>query len=328
MMGGAMRLRSVMLAAMLLVAFSARLQAQPAPVTGFDPTKAAVQEKALLEKLGTISGVVSIPDQRAAVLIQPDGKLWRDYHRSVVPWLVGLFVLGTAAALAVFYLVRGRIRVVGGLSGITLPRFGGFERFMHWLTAGSWLVLALSGLNIAVGRIVLLPLIGGAAFSALSHWAKMAHNFIAFPFTLGIVLMLLVLLRHNIPGREDIEWFRQGGGLIGKGHPRAGRFNGGQKMVFWIVVLGGGIVAVSGFVLLFPFYTTGIAGMQTAQIVHGVLALLMIAAMLGHIYIGSVGMEGAFDAMGSGQVDRNWAIEHHAKWVDEVEQKSARAPAE
>jgi len=129
--------------------------------------------------------------------------------------------------------------------------------------------------------------------------------------------MLLIWLKDNIPNARDIAWFKAGGGLIGNEHPAAGRFNGGQKMVFWITVLGGAVVAVSGYLLVFPFFFTDVAGMQLSHIIHSLLSVLMIAAMLAHIYIGSIGMDGAFDAMGTGQVDLNWAKQHHGLWVQE-----------
>jgi formate dehydrogenase subunit gamma len=292
-----------------------------APVTGFNPTTASVNEAQLLGALKQVTGRVSLPDQKAGVLIQPEGPDWRDFQRGVVPWLAAVFVLGTCAALAVFYLVRGRIRTHGGATGRTITRFGGFERFMHWVTAVSWMLLALSGLNLAVGRRVLLPVIGESAFASFTQLAKYAHNFIAFPFMAGVVLMLLVWVRHNIPNSVDVAWFRQGGGIIGDAHPPAGKFNGGQKAIFWIVVLGGLVMAASGLLLMFPFTVTDVSGMQTGQMVHGVLALLMIAAMLAHIYIGTLGMEGAFDAMGTGQVDEAWAKAHHSLWVEEEQAK-------
>jgi formate dehydrogenase subunit gamma len=121
----------------------------------------------------------------------------------------------------------------------------------------------------------------------------------------------------NIPKRIDIEWFKRGGGMFGHDHPPAYRFNGGQKVIYWIVVLGGSAVAVSGYVLIFPFYGTTIQTMQQAEMIHGVIAVLFIAAMLGHIYIGTIGMEGAFEAMGRGTVDVNWAKEHHELWLEE-----------
>jgi formate dehydrogenase subunit gamma len=177
---------------------------------------------------------------------------------------------------------------------------------------------------VVAGRRVLLPLIGNDAFSEFSEWMKFSHNFLAFPFIAGVLLMFLVWVRHNIPNRIDVAWFKAGGGIIGHAHPAAEKFNGGQKAVFWIVVLGGGALTVTGLALMFPFYVTDITGMQLAQVLHGGIALLMIAAMLGHIYIGTIGMEGAIDAMNSGEVDLKWAKEHHSLWVQEEMAKIGR----
>jgi formate dehydrogenase subunit gamma len=130
----------------------------------------------------------------------------------------------------------------------------------------------------------------------------------------------------NIPDKVDVEWVKQGGGIVGDKHPPARRFNAGQKMIYWIVVLGGGLVAATGYLLMFPFYGTDVTGMQIAQMVHGVASLLFVAVMLGHIYIGTIGMEGAFEAMGTGEVDVNWAKQHHSLWAEEEMAKSKAAP--
>jgi formate dehydrogenase subunit gamma len=281
-------------------------------------TPSAAEELELQSALsgGRITGRVSIPDAKAASLIQPEGRSWREFHNVTLSWVGGIAVLGMLGILAAFYATRGRIRVGAGLSGRTIQRFNLLERGAHWMTAGSFIVLGLTGLNLTFGRYLLLPLIGPEGFTALSMWGKIAHNFLSFPFTLGVVLLFLVWVKDNIPSAVDLAWFRAGGGLLGKGHPAAGRFNGGQKMVFWITVIGGALVAASGYLLVFPFFVTDIAGMQLAHIIHGLISVLMIAAMLAHIYIGSVGMEGAFGAMGSGEVDFNWAKEHHSLWVE------------
>src|SRR6185295_10061045 len=143
------------------------------------------------------------------------------------------------------------------------------------------------------------------------------HNYLSFPFTFGVILSFLLWLRGKIPNKVDGEWIKRGGGVIGDEHPPAYRFNAGQKLLYWLVVLGGSAVAISGYILLFPFYGPTILGMQLAQVAHGIVALLFVAAMLGHIYIGTIGMEGAFEAMGSGEVDVNWAKEHHSLWLEE-----------
>jgi formate dehydrogenase subunit gamma len=282
-------------------------------------TPATADELELQKALGggMLGGRGSLPDSRSQILIQPEGRGWRDFHNRTLAWVGGIAVLGMLGIVAVFYLGKGRIAIEAGRSGRTITRFNVVERTAHWMTALSFIVLGLTGLNLTFGRHLLLPLVGPEAFATVTLWGKYAHNYLAFPFTLGIVVMLLVWVKDNIPNRTDVAWFKAGGGLLGSGHPAAGRFNGGQKMVFWITVLGGAAVAVSGYLLIFPFMWTDIAGQQLAHIVHGVVSVLMIAAMIGHIYIGSLGMEGAFDAMGSGQVDLNWAKEHHSLWVQQ-----------
>jgi formate dehydrogenase subunit gamma len=335
-MAEAMSMTPRILPALALAAGLALAPAVPAlaqvggPVTGIPtnpaPPGISADELELQKALqgGRIAGRISIPDARAQSLVQPAGRDWRQFHNVTLAWIGGIAVLGMAAIIALFYLSRGRIPIEAGKSGRTIQRFNLLERSAHWMTAGSFIVLALSGLNLTFGRHLLLPLIGPEAFATVTLWGKFAHNYLSFPFTLGVVLMFLLWLKDNIPNGGDVAWLKAGGGLVGHGHPPAGRFNGGQKMVFWITVLGGAAVAASGYVLIFPFWVTDIAGMQLAHIVHGVISVLMISAMLGHIYIGSLGMEGAFDAMGSGQVDVNWAREHHALWVDD-ELKKARA---
>jgi formate dehydrogenase subunit gamma len=185
------------------------------------------------------------------------------------------------------------------------------------MTATCFVALALSGLNITFGKDLLLPLIGPEAFATWSQWAKYAHNYLSFPFTLGVVIILLMWVAGNIPNKMDVEWVKEGGGIVGHQHPPAGRFNAGQKMIYWIVVIGGGAVAASGYLLMFPFYATGIAGMQLDQMVHGIVAVLFVAVMIAHAYIGTIGMEGAFEGMWDGTVDVNWAKQHHSAWLDQ-----------
>jgi formate dehydrogenase subunit gamma len=217
--------------------------------------------------------------------------------------------------LAAGYFLLGRLRISAGRSGRKVPRFTGFERFAHWLTAVSFVVLGLTGLNITFGKLLLRPLIGPEAFSAFSQVAKYAHNYLSFSFVLGLAVIIAMWMKDNIPDKVDLEWFRQGGGFIKSKHAPARRFNAGEKAVYWGAFGAGIAVAVSGYLLLFPFYVTNIFGMQIAQAVHGIVALLFVALILGHIYIGTLGMEGAFEAMGTGEVDYNWAKEHHDLWL-------------
>ncbi|MBR1250780.1 formate dehydrogenase subunit gamma [Bradyrhizobium sp. AUGA SZCCT0169] len=296
----------------------------------FKPTAEAVQEDKLLNALkegDKITGRISIPDTMASSLIQPAGRDWRDFQRSKLPIIGGVAILGMIVLLAIFLMVRGRIRVDHGFSGTKILRFASFERFTHWLTASCFIVLALSGLNISFGRVLVMPLFGAEAFATMSGWAKIAHDYLAFPFMLGLAIMFLIWIKDNIPGKLDWQWLKQGGGILANGkHPPAKRFNAGQKGIFWIVIIGGVLMSVSGWYLLFPYLPGNVTALQFWTVIHAVVAMLFIAAMLAHIYIGSVGMEGAFDAMGTGEVDLNWAKEHHALWVAE-EQAKGRAPS-
>ena len=293
--------------------------AMPAFAQG-TPREPSVADEMAIQSLLTgnpVHGRISIPDQRAANLIQPQGREWRAFHNVTLAWVGGIAVVGMLGLLTVFRMVKGRIPIEGGPAGRTIQRFNAFERANHWMVASCFIILALSGLNLTFGRHVLLPVVGPEAFTEVSHWGKMAHNFLAFPFTLGLVFMLLLWIKDNIPNGTDIRWLKAGGGLVGNAHPDSGRFNAGQKGIFWITVLGGAVVAVSGYMLVFPFFFTDIQGMQLSHIVHSILSVLMIAVMLAHIYIGTVGMDGAVDAMTTGQVDLNWAKQHHNLWVEE-----------
>jgi formate dehydrogenase subunit gamma len=318
------------LAAAFMVPVAAPAVAQTQSV---DPNAQSVKEKELLKELQRIQGRGTLPDTRSAVIEQPEGRNWRHFQEVTVRWIGAVAILGMLAVLILFYLIRGMVRIEGGRSGRTLVRFNAFERFVHWMTASCFIVLALSGLNITFGRELLIPLIGPQAFADWTLWAKYAHNFLSFPFTLGVVLMFLMWLAWNFPTGVDFRWLAEGGGMVGQKHPPARRFNAGQKAIYWIVVLGGGAAAATGYLLMFPFYATDIAGMQTAQMVHAVVGMLFIAIMLAHIYIGTIGMQGAFEAMGTGKVDVNWARQHHSLWLEKEVKKGrvqggAVAPAE
>jgi formate dehydrogenase subunit gamma len=315
-----------LLGVLALLAFALCSSPAPAQRAGaVDPNASAVSEQQLLQHLQTIRGLGSIPDTKSYTLEQPAGRDWRAFRTVTLRWIGGVAILGVLAILVAFYLTRGMVRLESGRSGHTIVRFNAFERFVHWMTATCFVILALSGLNITFGRPLLLPLMSPQAFSNWSQWAKYAHNYLSFPFTLGVVLIFLMWIGGNIPNRTDVEWLKRGGGIIGKDHPPAGRFNAGQKAIYWIVVLGGAAIAVSGYVLIFPFYGTDVHAMQNAAMVHGIIAMLFVAAMLGHIYIGTIGMEGAFEAMGTGTVDVNWAREHHSLWLQD---ETGRAPSD
>jgi formate dehydrogenase subunit gamma len=286
--------------------------------SGADPTAEAVKEQQLLRELGKLQGRVSIPDYKAATLEQPQGRTYQFLHERVLPWVAGALMIVTVLALAAFYFTRGRIMLADSpQSGIKIKRFNLLERLTHWATATSFIVLAITGLNYFFGKRLLFPLIGPDAFAAWSHWAKLAHNTVAWPFIIGVLAMLVLWVRDNLPDRYDRRWLREFGGFVSGSHPPARRFNAGQKLIFWSVVIFGLTLTGSGIVMLFPFWALDINGMQWAQFFHTAASIVLIAIIIAHIYIGTLGMEGAYDAMGTGEVDLAWAREHHSAWVEE-----------
>jgi formate dehydrogenase subunit gamma len=292
-------------------------------------------------------GFNTLPKPMAGTLIQSGGESWRLVRNGPYPRYSAYAILGILALLALFFALRGRIRIEEGRAGVRIRRFNELERFTHWMTAVCFIVLALTGLNLMFGRQLLLPLIGKDLYADITMTGKYLHNYLAFGFILGIVMMFVLWIRYNLPNRHDLTWIVKGGGFFGGGHPPASKFNFGQKIVFWAVVLLGLSLTLSGIELLFPFRfelfsgTFGLLGglglpvptelspvaeMQLASLWHGAVGVVLTVVIIGHIYIGTLGMEGAFDAMGSGRVDLNWAREHHSIWAEEVEAK--RAPAE
>jgi formate dehydrogenase subunit gamma len=300
----------------MIAAMPVRAQ-QPGPDGAPNPTASVESEQKLLQQLPRIEGRIDIPNPREHVLEQPAGRLWDHFHQVTLRWLGAIVILGMIVALGAAYLIMGRIRISKGRSGQKVLRFSSFERFSHWLTAISFVVLGLTGLNITFGKILLLPVIGPEAFSGVSQYAKYVHNYVSASFVIGLALIVVLWVKDNLPQKVDIDWIKQGGGFIKSKHAPSGRFNPGEKLVFWFALGAGVAVIISGYLLIFPFYVTDIAGMQIAQVVHAVIAVLFVAVIIAHIYIGTLGMEGAFEAMATGEVDLNWAKEHHDLWIEE-----------
>jgi formate dehydrogenase subunit gamma len=310
--------------ALMLMAGLGLAPASAQTPSGFNPTAQAVKEEQLLRELNRLQGRVTIPDSKASILEQPQGRDYRGFREGALVWLGAIAVLGMLIALAAFYFTKGRIALEPDEeSGRKILRFNALERFTHWMTATCFIILAITGLNYIFGKRLLMPLIGPDAFAAWSQWGKYAHNFLSWPFMLGVLIMLVVWVRDNIPDRYDWAWLKAGGGFFGKAHADAARFNAGQKIIFWSVVLGGVALSVTGIIMLFPFSLADLSGMQWAQYIHAIVGVILIAIMIAHIYIGSLGMEGAYDAMGSGEVDLTWARRHHRVWVEEQQAKTA-----
>jgi formate dehydrogenase subunit gamma len=290
-----------------------------------NPTANSVKEEDLLNRLQKLEGRITIPDGKAAILEQPQGRDYRGFRERALPWIGGIAIVGMLLGLAIFYFTKGPITLGDSpQSGRKILRFTALERGTHWVTATCFIVLAITGLNYIFGKRLLLPLMGPDAFSAWTQYAKFAHNFLAWGFILGVLVMLVVWIRDNIPDRHDWAWLRAGGGIFGRGHPPARRFNAGQKLIYWSVIIGGLALSATGIMMLFPFSAADINGMQWAQYIHATVGVLLIAVMIAHIYIGTLGMQGAYSAMSTGEVDIAWAKAHHSVWVEEEQAKTAR----
>lgn len=253
------------------------------------------------------------------VLIQSEGQLWREIRNGPVTVYGGwLFIIALLGAL-LFYWWRGPIKLKGQPTGRMIERFTPFERIIHWATAISFVILAVSGIVLLFGRYVLLPMFGYTLFSWLATLSKNLHNFVGPLFVVCTLIMTVVFIGHNIPRAYDWAWIKKFGGMMTGEHVPAGKSNAGQKLWFWGAVVGLGIVvSVTGLILDFPNFAQGRAVMQQANVVHAIAAVLYMAISLGHIYLGTIGMDGAYDAMRHGYVDETWAKEHHEYWYNEV----------
>lgn len=256
-------------------------------------------------------------------LINASGETWRQIrNRWVSPF--GILAIGAMLAMIVlFYLIVGRKHLDEPRSGRKLLRWTVLERSLHWSVATLFIVLALSGLNLLYGKFVFRPLFGDAIWASMMSGTKVLHNYIGPVFGILLVIILAKFLVRNLPKKHDWAWFKQGGGLIGKGrHPDADFANAGEKVWYWLLATAGLAVVVSGFVLDFPNYGQDRDAMQWANIIHAIGALGLTAVALGHIYIGTLGTEGSLEGMATGYVDETWAKEHHNLWYEKAKDQA------
>jgi len=263
-------------------------------------------------------GTTVIRGQEANVLIHSAGETWREVRNGTVIVLGGWVLAAVIAALALYHLLTGGAKL-GERSGVMVFRWSISDRAIHWFTTILFLTLMITGLSLLWGRSLLIPLVGKEGFAAWAALAKPVHDYASPFFVIGLVLMWLKWFKHNIPRAYDLEWIKQGGGYLGGDkHPPAGFTNAGEKMYFWTLVLAGAAATVSGLFMLFPNMGWDRWIMEVANIVHSVSSLVMIAFVFLHIYLATIGSEGAFEAMISGEVDENWAKKHHDVWFDEI----------
>lgn len=287
-----------------------------------------------------VTGVTNFPYPEYGTLIQPTvqypgsrltnaGEAWRQVRNGVIIPYGGALLVIVAVAIALFYLGKGPIRLHGQETGRQIERFTAFERAAHWTNAFAFVVLAVSGLIMAFGKFFLLPIMGSMLFGWLAYAMKNLHNFAGPLFAVSLVIVFFTFLRDNLPSKDDIRWMLKAGGLFSGQEVPSHRFNAGEKIVFWggVFLLGFTVVA-SGLVLdkLIPGLAYLRSDMQIAHMIHASAAMMMMAMFLGHIYMGTLGVQGAYQAMKTGYVDETWAKEHHELWYDDI--KAGKIPAE
>ena len=283
-------------------------------------------EEGTVNDSGNLTGLSQVKGPNSGTLINVGGQEWRNWRVSkLIPYSMSALG-GTLLVIALFRLIRGKIKIKAGRSGIKIKRFTGFQRFVHWSVAILFVTLGITGVIITLGRYGLLPIVGKEAFGVIAYYGKLLHNYLGPVFSVMMVVMLFTFIKGNFFNWVDIKWFAKGGGLMG-GHASAGRYNGGEKAWYWIAALAGTVVIISGLILnfpqLIPILSISNEQFQLAQTVHAVGSIALFVVSFGHIYMGTIAMEGAFEAMQTGECDSNWAKEHHDLWYEELQKSGS-----
>ncbi len=317
-----------------VLAFAGYAAAQPASPPQQDPARQQAERSVTQpynnapfwrEVRTSDPGFTQVGDSpERGVLIQSRGETWRQ-ARVPVAFIGGLLVALAVVSLGGFYAYRGSIPVGESGSRMMIQRFRPADRYAHWTMAIVWVTLGITGLILTFGKVLLLPIIGHGLYSWVGAAAKNLHNFIGPILIVGVVWMIIRYLPYNRLSKEDFVWMKNiYGNLTGHEYP-SGKFNGGEKMVFWfLLVLLTPLLIVSGLFLNFPNFGQTRETMQTFNVIHMVLAYVAIAMAFVHIYLGTIGMKGAYRAMREGYVTAEWAKHHHEHWYNDV--KAGKVP--
>lgn len=277
---------------------------------------------------GGNEGYTAVRGDETNVLIQNGGHNWRQLRNGPIATYGGWFLFLSAVAIMAFFALRGRVDLDAGRSGQVVKRWALWERMLHWYTAILFIVLSVTGVSLLFGRKLLIPLLGPQGFAGYAQFAKDFHNYLGPFFAGGVALIIVCWIWHNFPKAEDFKWFAQGGGILGKAHPSAGRMNAGEKVWFWLICTVGVAVCVTGVVLDFPgVWDQTRDTMQKANVIHSIAAIAWIAVFFGHVYIGTIGSEGSLEGMTTGYVDANWAKQHHDLWYEQVKDQAVSGAA-
>lgn len=257
------------------------------------------------------------------VVLSTTGQHWREFRENYINKYALWLPAGVIVILTLFHLISGKMKISAGRSGNMIPRFTLNARVSHWFMASIFILLGLSGITIMIARPILVPLLGPKVTSVLTSAALQGHNLFGPLFVVALLWMFVKFVRGNFFQIVDFKWIFKLGGFFG-GHVSSRQFNFGEKSWFWMVILVGIVMSATGLALEFPWIMEDIRLLQLSTILHGIGAIALISVAIGHIYIGTIGMEGSIDSMLKGEVDENWAKEHHDLWYEEVTGKSAK----
>lgn len=264
-----------------------------------------------------------LPEQD--VILQRGGNTWRTLRNWPIATASGILLLVMPLLIFVFYRLVGPLRLEHPESGRKIERFSDWERTVHWATAISFVLLALTGLILMFGKKIILPWLGHTPYSWVDAICIFIHNFVGPLFILCSIIMFATFAHRNIFRRWDWLWIKSL--ITRRPAPPTGFFNAGEKLWFWGgVTLLGLVMSVTGLVMDFANLGQTRYILQWANYLHIAGATFFICAAMGHIYIGTIGMNGAFESMRHGTVDEEWAREHHELWYNEV-RAGGTAPA-
>ena len=315
-------LMQLTLALVLLISFSPlSMAAQDNDLAGKVKNPGTDLWNEVRQRDGVLQGTTQVEGMDAGVLINVDGETWRRFRMERLIPTAGLVLGGIVGLIVLFHLIKRGVPIEGGASGKYLHRFRDVDRILHWSVATVFIFLAITGLILFGGRLVLIPVVGESAFGALASASKEGHNLFGPLFILGIFGLFIRFISKNFLARGDIGWLFKGGGFFGGKHPTAGFFNMGEKIWFWAVIMIGLLISATGLILEFPFFGQTRTIMALSLVLHGVGAVLLIGGAFGHIYVGTAGMKGSINSMTTGYVDLNWARQHHDRWAADCEAK-------
>ncbi|MCP4487982.1 MAG: formate dehydrogenase subunit gamma [Gammaproteobacteria bacterium] len=299
------------------------------PLTGFAAQGDKAHQGVFIKNPGTelwrdvrqrnfaMEGSSQVKSVDSNILINPNGDEWARFRAGTLVKFASITLIVVVGLLLLHYAIGGKLKIAGGGSGRMLPRFSDFDRIVHWMLAIIFLFLAGTGLMLLFGRSVLIPLLGHELFSLLASASKESHNLIGPIFLVSLVLMLMRFTARNVYASGDLGWLLKGGGLFSKSHVSGGFFNFGEKAWYWIVILAGLVISVSGLILVMPNFGQGREIMEMSHKLHALGAIILIAVSLGHIYLATAGTEGTLEGMKTGYVDLKWAQTHHDRWAQE-----------